>query len=68
MSTRESRRTFVAADQTLAVFRVHGEPDFAVIPPAVCRRGWYRVELDFETRIASFSLIRLVSEEETPHE
>lgn len=64
MSTRESRRTFVAADQTVSVFRVHGEPDFAVIPPAVCKRGWYRVDLDFETRIATFTLISLAPPEE----
>lgn len=65
-STPTSRRVFVHDETPIATFPVKGEPDFAVIPPIVPRRGYYRVALDFETRIASFSLIRLVSEEEAP--
>lgn len=65
-STYESRRVFVHNKATFATFRVAGEPIFAVIPPVTLRRGQYRVELDFETRIASFSLIRLVPTEESP--
>lgn len=65
-STPTSRNVFVHGDETLSTFKVLGEPPFAVIPPVRCKRGHYRVDLDRETRIASFSLIRLVSEEEAP--
>lgn len=60
MSTHTSRRTFVADTTTFATFRVHGEPDFAVIPPVTCQRGNYRVDLDLETYVATFTLICLV--------
>ncbi len=64
-SIHESRNVFVHNTTTFQDFRIRGEHAvFTVDPPVTCERGHYRVDLDFETHTASFSLISLGGSDE----